>query len=284
MQFLIPVWNDLLSLIACLPSVLHVADSIVIFDDGSSDGSSEYIEAVIAAKPRARIDHFRSPKQVGWTITRQALAEHADPSCIRVWADADDMIIPELWPRFVDQLSEDGCLPLGFYEVWGDISHSTHWGFRGDPCHIALWPGDLRLRAWDRNYYGNTEPAYEGSGPSRVGPMCGFHMNGYKVDERLAFKGPRLREFNRPGQGARKIEGFDSSHVHDEAMKVLFDNQSHRPVPMPAPLTEYLLTRIPSELRFTMTTGDRLHNQRVVEFLAQARRDEFRSLVASALR
>ncbi|MFJ4745716.1 glycosyltransferase family 2 protein [Streptomyces sp. NPDC088775] len=284
-QFLIPVWNDLLSLVLCLPSILQVADFVVICDDGSNDGTSEYIEAVIAAKPRAKIRHLRSPRQMGWTLTRQVLDEYSDPSCLRVWADADDMIVPELWSNFLDGLSEDGCLPIGFYEVWGDLNHSTHWGLRGDPCHIALWPGNTSLKAWDREM-GFTMPVYEGSGPSKVGPMCAFHMNGYKVDERLAFKGRRLQNFNRPGQGEKvgKLECVDSNRVHAEAMKVLFDNYSHRPAPMPTVLTEYLSTYIPSELRFMMTAEDRLHNNQVVGALAQARRNDFRSLVASTLR
>jgi len=269
-QFLIPVWNDLLSLVLCLPSVLEVADHVVFYDDGSDDGSTDYIESAIRAHPHLDIRLVHGGRQRGWTEARQVLFEHADPELIRVWADADDLIVPGLWPGFLDELSGAGILWPTFYEVWGDHRHTTHWGLRGDACHLALWPGDTRLSGWDRDAYGHTVPLLAGVSPVRAARQCAFHMNGFKTDERLAFKGRLLRAFNRCSPDSRALP--DPGDLQREAMRVLFANHEHQPAPMPEELSTYLESVIPEQLRFTVSGTHRLGNEDVKEELARLRR------------
>ena len=57
------------------------------------------------------------------------LFAYADPTQLRVWADADDLFVPALWPEFVENLNHRGLLWMGFYEVWGDHRHTTQFGF-----------------------------------------------------------------------------------------------------------------------------------------------------------
>ncbi|MFE2733272.1 glycosyltransferase family 2 protein [Streptomyces sp. NPDC059349] len=273
-QFLIPVWNDLLSLVICLPSVLAIADHVVLCDDGSTDGSFEYIESLAReGSHEAEITLVRAPEHQGWTQARRVLTEHQDPNALRVWADADDLFVPELWPRFVQELREAGCLPVGFHEVWGDSAHTTHWGLRGDPCHIALWPGDTRLTEWSK-VTGFTTPVYREGKPEKVGPMCAFHMNGYKTDGRLAYKGIRLERFNHSGE----LDVLADSEVQDEAERVLFENFRHRPVAMPKVFTRYLNSRIPEPLKFSVVGRSRSGNQKVERTLRRFRDSGFRRM------
>ena len=269
-QFLIPVWNDLLSLILCLPTVLEVAEHVVIYDDGSDDGSSEFVEELRATSAGAGIVHISGRRQQGWTQSRKVLAERSDPAMTRVWADSDDLIISELWPRFTDRLNAAGCLPLGLYEVWGDLSHTTHWAGRGDPCHVAFAPGDNRLERWDRKD-GCTIPVYREPGePTAVGPLCAFHLNGFKVDERLAYKGRRLQRFNTP-EHSGELERLAPEEARAAADRILFRNRFHRPAPMPSALRAYLESKVPEELRFVVTDGGREGSDEVAAALRELR-------------
>src|SRR5262249_7461485 len=153
-QFLIPVWNDLLSLVLCLPSVLEVADHVLLFDDGSDDGSADYVENLIQSRPDIDIRLIRGDRQEGAIRASPVLFGSADPSLLRVWADADDLVIPTRWPGFLDGLRRAGILHFAFHEVWGDHRHTTHWGLRGDLCHLAQWPGDRSLTGWTKDRAG----------------------------------------------------------------------------------------------------------------------------------
>ena len=278
-QFLIPVWNDLLSLVLCLPTVLEIANQVVLYDDGSTDGSAEYVEAMARQATDTEVIVLRSAQQRGWTRARQVLAGYADPGMLRAWADADHLFIPKAWPRFVAELDRVGALYLGEYEVWGDHRHTTHIGFHGDICHLALRPGDARLCGWTVVASGSASPVLAGQAPPWVGPLVCFHMNCYKTDERLAIKGEPLRQFNLrhggPGDpGSPAAAGQEPGDVHAAAMRTLFANW-HRPVGMPAQLADYLEQRIPEELRFTMTASDRAGNEAVTAELERMRQRGF---------
>lgn len=278
MQFLIPVWNDLLSLVLCLPSVLSVADEVVFYDDASTDGSAEYIRAVAATVGRPQITCLSGGRQQGWTDARTALMAHADASMLRVWADADDLVVPSLWESFTGRLAHEGCLGLGFYEVWGDHRHTTRYGLRGDVCHLALWPGDTRLTGWDRNSHGHTVPLTS-EPPTRWGPMCAFHLNGYKTDERLAVKGERLREFNRARGQLAAPRLPESHHLHPTAMRVLFTSREHQPAVMPHHWSGYLEDRIPPRLRYRVRLSDREGDEDVTAYLRVLRDQDFAPLL-----
>ncbi|MBS2552407.1 glycosyltransferase [Catenulispora sp. NL8] len=256
-QALIPTWNDLLSLIVCLPSVATTVDQIIICDDGSDDGSHEFIEFVKTCGFRADIVLLHTSGRRGGTETRELLRTHERPDMARLWLDADDLLIPECWPRFAAELAGAGCLALGFHEVWGDHGHTTHWGFRADPCHIALAPEDRRLVKWaKREGKGFLVPVYD-QGPSGVGPLAAFHLNGFKVDQRLAHKGAPMRRHNDHPDAPQNLSANTDGDIHQAAMRVLFENREHVAAPMPTELSAYLEGWIPRDLRFTMTDGNR---------------------------
>jgi hypothetical protein len=272
-QFLIPVWNDLLSVVLCLRTVLELADEVVLYDDGSTDGSTEYLEAV--AKANSHVTLIRSDRQEGWTRARSTLFAYADPTQLRVWADADDLFVPALWPEFVENLNHCGVLCMGFYEVWGDHRHTTQFGLRGDYCHFALWPAERSHLGWSANQHGFDVPVLDR--PAVLGPRCCFHLNGHKTDARLSVRGAKLLEVNRSPESAEKpTPPSFLGDVHRAAMSALFADPERTVVPMPQVLVEYLESQIPEQLRFTVAGNERFGNEHVVAELDRLRRSGFR--------
>lgn len=278
-RFLIPVWNDLLSLVLCLPTVLQVADEVVLVDDASTDGSADYLRHLAAADTAAEITVLTNRTQQGWVRTRHLLMEHADPRCLRVWADADTLVLPERWPDLLAALPRAGALMMGHYEVWGDHRHTTHWGMRYDICHLAQWPGDDRVTGWYTAADGNSWPRHPPGRPDPGdGPLCTLHLNGYKTDERLAYKGRRLLEFNQhhqDGGGLERPRPPEPGQAHVEAMHVLFNSTGHRQATLPHDLRDHLEQTIPPELHYIVTGKDRHGDSSVTRHLAHLRATAF---------
>lgn len=268
-QFLIPAWNDLLSLVLCLPPILRIADQVVIHDDGSTDGSSEYLDNMSRSLPPGKLKVLRNDQHRGWSVAREMLLPFADPGMVRVWADADDLFVEECWPRLIHELQLYRRLRFRFYEVWGDHRHTTMAGLYSDACHIAVWPGTTGPSDWRRDWYGHSVPIYDDGNLPYEGPFVGFHMSGYKPDSRLAAKGGPLRTFNRNRDARSEPAALAPSAVHAVAMSTLFGSELRFPAPMPLALTEYLENHIPPALRYTLTPDDRIGDERVSAELAR---------------
>lgn len=117
-SILIPTFNRLPLLRESLESAraqTHPEVEIVVSDDGSSDGTAEYVESVAAGDPRVRLTP-RNPER-GLFTNINHLVREARGEAFCIVAD-DDRIHPEFVASLVRPLEEDADVVAAFCDHW----------------------------------------------------------------------------------------------------------------------------------------------------------------------
>ncbi len=92
LSVVIPAYNEEQRLGAGLAEVLAFLDrqqpeyELIIVDDGSRDGTADFVRAAIAAEPRARLIAYQPNRGKGNAVRTGVLASHGDPV---IFMDAD---------------------------------------------------------------------------------------------------------------------------------------------------------------------------------------------------
>lgn len=177
-------------LVPCIESLVSYCDGVAIWDDGSTDGTSEYLQGLAASGAPVRVHH--EPESAFFDhegqLRQRALDWTLQESATHVLAiDADELVLEG--QKLREQLGQGRAFSLCMREVWKARPESLEIRQDGGWCEHPvpiMWKNVGRLPLHNRKLASGRAPAAIGTLRPRFTDVAIYHFGWANRHDRRA--------------------------------------------------------------------------------------------------
>ena len=241
---ILQVYNEIQSghLPEFFESNAHLFDNIIAYDDGSTDGSWEYLQKHATRVLRAEKNNFKSERLHKAKMLQEATELGSE---IIITLDADEILVidrKELEARCEKALAVADGIKVKFINLWRSQNHQRVDSLFNEYFPVKIWRHKPELEAFPGTQEGLHQQLYP-QYVQKISEASGLHIvhTGFSTQERIARK---YLQYRRHGQ-----KGFDLIRLIDErnlklekvADELLPPNfRTDNPAPEALSFTDYL--------------------------------------------
>jgi glycosyltransferase involved in cell wall biosynthesis len=187
----------------------HLFDHIVAYDDGSTDGSWEYLQKHATKVLRAEQNNFKLERSHKSKMLKVATELGAE---VIVTLDADEILVVdrrELEARCEQALAQHDGIKIQFVNLWRSKNHKRVDSLFNEYMPVKIWRHQPELEAFPVTQEGLHQQLYP-EYVQKIYQDSGLHIvhTGFSTPERIARK---YLQYRRHGQ-----KGFDLLRLIDE--------------------------------------------------------------------